>query len=141
MSRPSPAQRDDHTRRHYTRADVAAEGQGRPPLPMETVMNRIVIAALITAISVTAAQAGTVTVRHGDLNLASPAGVETLKTRVQTAAQTACGPVQADFGVSARTLYEAQAEQKACISRTSARAMTRILQARAGSPVTRIARQ
>jgi UrcA family protein len=104
-------------------------------------MNRIIIAALATVLSITAAQAGTATVRHGDLNLATAMGIETLKTRVQAAAETACGPVQVDFGVSARTLYEAQAEQKACIRRTSAHALTRIQSARAGATVTRIARQ
>ena len=38
-------------------------------------MNRILIAAIITTLSLGAAQAGTATVQHGDLNLATPAGV------------------------------------------------------------------
>jgi UrcA family protein len=78
---------------------------GGATFAMETVMNRILITALVASLSFAAAQAGTVTVRHGDLDLASPAGLAALKVRVQTAAAAACGPTQADFGVSARTLY------------------------------------
>lgn len=104
-------------------------------------MNRILIAAIITTLSLGAAQAGTATVQHGDLNLATPAGVAALKGRVQVAAGAACAPVQFDFGVSARTLYEAQAERRACITRTAARALVQIQQARVAAPATRIARQ
>lgn len=104
-------------------------------------MNHILITALVAGLSFTTAQAGTVTVRHGDLDLASPAGLASLKVRVQTAAAAACGPTQADFGVSARTLYEAEAERKACIGRAASSTFHRILQARAGVPATRTARQ
>ena len=108
-------------------------------------MIRIATAAILIALSMGAvlpgaAWAGTAIVRHGDLNLATAQGVETLKARVQTAAETVCGPVQVDFGVSARTLYEAQTEQKACVRRTAAHALTQIQQAR-NSGVTRLARQ
>jgi UrcA family protein len=103
-------------------------------------MIRIATAAILIALSMGAAQAGTATVRHGDLNLANPQDVQTLKVRVQQAAETACGAaILPTFGVSARTLYEAQAEQKTCVKQTAARALGQI---QARNPVsTRLARQ
>ncbi|HJR56332.1 MAG TPA: UrcA family protein [Rhizomicrobium sp.] len=85
-------------------------------------------AALLVTLPLGAAQAGSAVVRHGDLDLSSPAGLQTLKVRVLQAAKAACGPAQLpDFGVSARTLYEAQADHKACVRQTAARGLERIL--------------
>lgn len=91
-------------------------------------MIRFAAAGLILALSFTAAHAGNATVRYGDLNLATPQGLETLKLRVQQAAETACGAADiTTFGVSARTIYEATAEQKACVRQAAASGLERIL--------------
>jgi UrcA family protein len=71
-------------------------------------MIRFAAAILLVALSLGTAQAGSAVVRHGDLNLASPQGVDTLKARVLEAAEAACGRADMPaFGVSARTIHEA----------------------------------
>ena len=91
-------------------------------------MIRFVAALLFTALSLGAAQAGTIIVQHGDLNLSNPVDVQTLKVRVLEAAEAACGSARLpDFGVTARILYKAKAERRACVRQTADRTLARIL--------------
>ena len=91
-------------------------------------MVRFAAALLIAALPLNVALAGPVIVRHDDLNLADPADVLILKVRVLEAAETACGPARLpDFGVTARIVYKARAEQKSCVRETADRTLARIL--------------
>ena len=91
-------------------------------------MNRFAAVLLIAAVPFGTAQAGVVIVQHGDLNLSNPADVQTLKLRVQAAAEAACGPARLpEFGVTARIVYKARAEYKNCVRETADRTLARIL--------------
>lgn len=82
-------------------------------------MFRSIATIALIALSVTAAQAGESKVRFSDLDLASPAGMQTLKGRIHDAAMAACTPAALDFGVSAARVYEAEHAQKTCVTRLS----------------------
>jgi UrcA family protein len=60
------------------------------------------------------AQTVTEVVEYGDLNLASPAGMKTLKSRVKAAADRVCGPFHSDRAASA--LAQVQCEKAALAS-------------------------
>lgn len=91
-------------------------------------MIRFVAALFLILLPLGAAQAGTIIVQYGDLDLSNPAAVQTLKVRVLEAAEAACGSVRLpDFGVTARILYKAKAERRACVRQTADRTLARIL--------------
>ena len=68
--------------------------------------------------AVTPADAPSVTVRFGDLNLASAKGVDTLHARINAAAHQVCG----SSGVDHRDL-PAYASERACVSQAIANAL------------------
>ena len=71
--------------------------------------------------AVTPADAPSVTVRFGDLNLASAKGVDTLHARVAAAAHQVCG----SSGVDHRNL-QAYASERACVSQAVGNALREV---------------
>lgn len=96
-------------------------------------MFRTIIIAL--ALTVSAAQAGTATVRFGDLDLSSSSGTDALAGRVQTASRTVCD--QAKPGPGQDSLYYRQ-RYAACLERAG-HLITLKVMAAAGQTGTRLA--
>ena len=93
------------------------------PNPKETAMFRTFTTAAILALTVTAAQAGdTVTVHVGDLNLTRAQDTQTLATRVQAAAKTACTQ---ELGVHTQAIAHNNAVLQSCVKQASKSAMTK----------------
>jgi UrcA family protein len=92
---------------------------------------RVLVAYSILVLSGAAAQAGTsVQVNLRDLNPSDPAAA----TRIQAAAELACGPVRYTSDTRFSALTEADSDHRACVRRATAMAMARIQAATAARP-------
>src|SRR5262249_618560 len=97
-----------------------------------TTMVRTLMTAAILALTAIAAQAAdTVTVHVGDLDLARAQDAQTLDTRVQAAAKTACTP---EFGGHTQAIVHNNAIFQSCVKQASKSAMTRYQTIAKGTP-------
>src|SRR6185437_8321975 len=92
-------------------------------------MFRTITAAALLALTITAAQAASLTVRYGDLNLSNADDARILASRVQTAAEAACADWKPDrwqknsFFVNRfyKNIYDS------CVDTTSRRVNSRVM--------------
>jgi UrcA family protein len=89
-------------------------------------MFRIIATAAFIALTVTAANAGSVTVNIKDLDLTNPAASQALAARIQTAAETACGPAAEPLDNRPSMQAEAASDHRACVRRSAQAALTSI---------------
>lgn len=85
-------------------------------------MFRTFMTAAILALTVTAAQAGDVTVHVADLDLTRAQDAQILATRVQAAAKTACTQ---EFGTQTRAMTHNNSVFQSCVKQASESAMTK----------------
>jgi len=98
-------------------------------------MFRTFATAAILALTVTAAQAGTVTVRFDDLNVSSPADAKVLAGRIQSAAAEVCA-MDTSYGGPRHNFYPVfyQASIDQCVRQVSLNTMERITASLAERP-------
>ena len=85
-------------------------------------MFRTFMTAAILALTVTAAQAGDVTIHVGDLDLTRAQDTQMLASRVQAAAKTAC---TSEFGTHTGAITYNNAVIQSCVKQASKSAMTK----------------
>ena len=130
---PRPTASPDLIASHYTRVSGTDEAVNRaskapwarpdaPTQPKETTMFRTFMTAAILALTVTAAQAGDVTIHVGDLDLTRAQDTQMLASRVQAAAKTAC---TLEFGTHTGAITYNNAVIQSCVKQASKSAMTK----------------